>query len=362
MKKRKISALASVLLLISVTVLASCRIFVCNHVIAIDAYVAPTCTDSGLTEGKHCSVCGEIFAVQEQIAATGHRWGEWEIIEKATHEKQGKRAHTCTVCEYVEYKEINAVTNDGRMGSAGKLSDTTLIVSIFASDLGTNWNMDSATDRETASLMRENLSVAVEWIEEQCAAYGVDSEFVFDWVSYPELYYTFDFAETNMVRDDGNGYYIQRSYIESYINSEELKQKHNAQNIIYILYFNTNETNTVNSWALTSLQTCDVELINVFVRDDIKSGYYFMSPSGFAHEILHCFGAHDLYYASETVSQEYVDHCADIKSKDIMFTVSSGKDIYHEFSELDAYYVGLTDSSADAETWNLGKSSHFWEE
>ena len=34
--------------------------------------VEPTCTDTGLTEGKKCSVCGEILAPQETINATGH--------------------------------------------------------------------------------------------------------------------------------------------------------------------------------------------------------------------------------------------------------------------------------------------------
>ena len=70
---------------------------------------------------------------------------------------------------------------------------------------------------------------------------------VYDWLKHPDLYYTFDFTDMNMVRADGGGYYAQRSYIEEYIEADELKQKHNAQNIIYILYFNTDKTNTVNS-------------------------------------------------------------------------------------------------------------------
>ncbi|MDD7292237.1 MAG: hypothetical protein PUG83_01790, partial [Clostridiaceae bacterium] len=42
------------------------------HKIVIDTSVTPTCTETGVTEGQHCSVCGEILVEQQTIAATGH--------------------------------------------------------------------------------------------------------------------------------------------------------------------------------------------------------------------------------------------------------------------------------------------------
>ncbi len=38
-----------------------------KHTVVVDAAVAATCTASGLTEGSHCSTCGEILTVQEKI-------------------------------------------------------------------------------------------------------------------------------------------------------------------------------------------------------------------------------------------------------------------------------------------------------
>jgi hypothetical protein len=49
----------------------------------VDAAVAPTCTETGLTEGSHCTRCDHVVA-QEVVDALGHNFvnGECECGEK----------------------------------------------------------------------------------------------------------------------------------------------------------------------------------------------------------------------------------------------------------------------------------------
>lgn len=48
------------------------------HTEVVDPAVEPSCAQTGLTEGKHCSVCGEITVAQTSVPATGHSYQNGE--------------------------------------------------------------------------------------------------------------------------------------------------------------------------------------------------------------------------------------------------------------------------------------------
>ena len=79
-----------------------------GHTEVIDAAKAPTCTETGLTEGKHCSVCNEVLVAQEVIPAKGHSWNEGEITTAPTCENAGVKTYTCTVCNETKTEAIVA--------------------------------------------------------------------------------------------------------------------------------------------------------------------------------------------------------------------------------------------------------------
>ena len=106
-----------------------------GHTAATDAAVAATCTETGLTEGSHCSVCEVVLVEQETIPALGHDWstnncaqaatctregcgatrgagehvwGDWTVTKDATCTEAGSRTRTCTSCGASESETIAA--------------------------------------------------------------------------------------------------------------------------------------------------------------------------------------------------------------------------------------------------------------
>ena len=70
-----------------------------EHTVEIDKAVAPTCTTTGLTEGKHCSVCGKVLLKQEVVSAA-HDWKtDTELDKKATMSLDGSRSIHCNKCD-----------------------------------------------------------------------------------------------------------------------------------------------------------------------------------------------------------------------------------------------------------------------
>jgi len=119
-----------------------------EHTVVIDAAVAPDCENTGLTEGSHCSVCGEVFVAQQEVPATDHTWVE-ATVDAPKH---------CEVCGVIEGEALKAVASINGVKypsiqaavDAAQDGDTVVI----ESDVTLVWDGVTLVDSEYAAIVR----------------------------------------------------------------------------------------------------------------------------------------------------------------------------------------------------------------
>lgn len=209
---------------------------------------------------------------------------------------------------------------DGMLGSAGEITDDTVIVSIFADDRNYSWT-DSAEDTAAKEDCLEKLSEATSYLETEIDKYIDDGTegptFYYDWSQDEELYYA---TEMDISFTKNVPFKTIRKYIKENIDSEALKKKYEADNIIYFVFSNSDETNDVTSrtlsWGSTIGSLSEYmqepylpETTLLFYAGTFGGRFYVTSSQSYAHEIMHDFGAEDLYRTTDKINKEYVNYC-----------------------------------------------------
>ena len=78
------------------------------HTEVVDKAVEPTCTETGLTEGKHCSVCNKVLVKQTIVPTKGHSWDGGKITIAPTCTGTGVKTYTCTECAATRTETVSA--------------------------------------------------------------------------------------------------------------------------------------------------------------------------------------------------------------------------------------------------------------
>jgi len=92
-----------------------------GHTEVTDVAVAPTCTQDGLTEGKHCSACQEVTVKQNTVEKNAHTYGEWETTSRATCEQEGTQERYCK-CGEKQSRTVSATGHNYGDWSVSKIA------------------------------------------------------------------------------------------------------------------------------------------------------------------------------------------------------------------------------------------------
>ncbi len=87
-----------------------------GHTAVTDKAVAATCTETGKTEGSHCSVCGEVLKAQETVKAKGHTAVTDKAVAATCTETGKTEGSHCSVCgEVLKAQEAVKATGHSKV-------------------------------------------------------------------------------------------------------------------------------------------------------------------------------------------------------------------------------------------------------
>lgn len=242
-------------------------------------------------------------------------------------------------------------------GSSGLLTEPTVLVSVYLNDAanGRVWT------EEAKAQTRQYLAAAVTWLQAQAETYGRTLT----------LYYDDGTAGNQLCRS-----YTPRTAIRGGRGSDESDDFINEMDAVCATLDTAALENTYGTDQVAFLYFLPVSgasFTMVHYADDGSSFYHEYSclyrydayagegesesPAIYAHEILHLFGAPDLYEGSTDafVDEELLAYIAQTYPDEIMNSTynedgsSSYDGVYKTISPLTAYCVGLTDTCPELE-------------
>lgn len=247
------------------------------------------------------------------------------------------------------------------LGSAGRLEGNVALVSVFANDNKCSWDFDSEKDRQVRENMLSYIDIAAEWLSVQAEGYGKTLNFCYARDVQSDLYFetSLDVNCMDLQKAVDKSAPVEWEYIDKNIDSAGIKEKYGCESIVYFIFINQTVEGGTAAYALNVYnRSLDYPYEICFLP--VNFGSSFTAPSVIAHELLHTFGAPDLYSTDDNYNSvnygttlEFKSYCEENMPSDIMMTTNVIVDgesikltdcIENEITEITAYYIGWLDT------------------
>lgn len=245
----------------------------------------------------------------------------------------GKQPQAAAVGEELsaapEPGELGNPRSSYKLGSARSLEGKNLIYSLFVDTPDAEW-----TDRDKKKALK-NLKIAKEYIEAEAKGYHKKVDLVVDFEENEDLTGN---ARIHFSLKDGEDYEEAldeeiAGWLEEQIDYEALTKEYKAKGIATIVFVN----HKGSAYAICYDGVDNPQESLVMFAGEV--------PAVYAHEILHLFGAHDLYEDAE-YTEEVCEYVKKAYPDEIMYTVKDEKgrlnssEIQNQLSPVTAYHLG----------------------
>lgn len=238
-------------------------------------------------------------------------------------------------------------------GSAALLTDATVLVNVFLNDAahGQTW------DAESRAAAVQRVQMAVDWIGTQAETYGAAVDLICDRSEdASDAALTRSYMLQNNIRGGENSnesaaFLDEMDTLCESLAADSRLAAYGARHIAFLFFLPISGTSFTMAHYADDGENFYYEYSCLYRRDAYTDGED-ESPATYAHEILHLFGAPDLYDGSSDayVDEALVAYVEDTYPDDIMLSTyeddgSSRFDaITKELSPLTAYCLGLADT------------------
>lgn len=255
-----------------------------------------------------------------------------------------------TLCGYQHFAP-SADWTTSPTGSAKYLDGSTVLVSLFIEDPSSSW-----TDSKKEIVMSK-MDLANDFLVSEGNSYGKSVNLIYNIYEHPDLAYTVSYSET--IDDSNRSSYHLLEYITRYIDNtiptQEILANYNVDSIAYMCFLDKSGVSYTFPYYEGDSDLYYYETCYMFLKCD---GDY-EPPAVYAHEMLHLFGARDLYSTNQAdgITKEFVQHIEQDYPNEIMLTTydenwnNVQEYVSNEITDITAYYIGWLDEIPELETY-----------
>lgn len=238
-------------------------------------------------------------------------------------------------------------------GSAGVLEGKSVLVSIYVNDKTTKWTEKGKKEAG------KKVNAAAKYIKKQAKRYGKSLELIADTGKYEDIAYEcrVSMKVTDSMKSQSALYQKVKKFIDDHIDLVAIREKYGTDSIGFLLHVNKSGNSSTLVHYIEDGSKYFYECSTLFAKYGKKAE----GAATYAHEILHLFGARDLYEKNlaDGITSSFVKYIAKKYPNEIMYCTYTmdGRmlkyNIKNEIGRVTAYYLGWRKRIPETKTFSL---------